>query len=427
MTDYFIPPPQSEYADALDRIAEAEGTRTEQSKAAADARKLPVRFDDEIEQLPPLPWLAEGILPAAALAALYGPPGAGKSFVALDLALSIAARLPWFGRSLREGTALYLAAEGLAGLSQRIRAWKAARAIEHRLGVGFVTMAVDLLQPTTIPRVVDASRTLHDQVELVVIDTLARSMVGDENDTGDMSKLVAHADAIRRGTGATVLLVHHTRKDSDLERGSSALRGAVDTLLLCRDGDDGRELVCEKQKDAEQFSPIPFRLVAGHGSCIVQASGTRSTEDAREQAESMTKPRRTALCALSEAFTPRRGATATEWFKATGIPERTFFRARTWLVEEGYVTEAGSRYTLTPSGKQAATVSCHGPATVPANPLGAPLAAAALASSGGLPAASRLGGSNGTGNGRSSPTYRQEELDGLLAEIDERIGQRDDS
>lgn len=409
-----------EYLDALERIDRAEGE--DQASAVRDGRTLTIRTDDEIEHLPPLEWLAEGILPANALAAIYGAPGAGKSFVALDLALSIAAPAPWFDRDLLDGTSLYIAAEGLSGLPKRIRAWKIARRQERPLGVGFVTTAIDLMQPATVLRAVDAARRLNAPVQLVVIDTLARSMIGDENDTGEMSKVVAHADAIRRGTGATVLLVHHTRKDSDLERGSSALRGAVDTLLLCREGDDGRELVCEKQKDGEQFAPLPFRLVAGHGSCIVQASGSGSAEDAREQAEPMTKPRRAALCALAEAFTGR-GATATEWFKATGVPERTFFRARTWLVKNGYATEGSNRYTLTPSGKQASTVSCHGPAIVPAKPLGRPLAAAALASSGGVPAGDHLASGNGRQNGNR---YQQEEIDDLLADIDERIGQRDD-
>lgn len=407
--------PSPEYLEALERSMAAGEHQTESK------RGLVLRMDDEIEQLPPVPWLLDGILPANGLTALYGAPGAGKSFIALDLALSIAANFPWLGRTLQAGTALYLAAEGLSGLSQRMRAWKAFHRKTGRVGVGFVTTAIDLLQPATIPRVCDVAAQLSQiaPVQLVVIDTLARSMVGDENDTGDMSRVVANADAIRTGTGATVLLVHHTRKDSDLERGSSALRGAVDTLLLCRDSDDGRELVCEKQKDAEQFSPIPFRLVAGHGSCIVQASGSGSSEDAREQAEPMTKARRAALTALAEAFTTK-GASATEWMKASSIPDRTFFRARTWLVHEGYVSENGSRYLLTPSGRVAAK-NCQ----VTASPTAIPFTPAALASRGG--GSSRSGTVTGNGSKPRSLFDSEEEITDLRAELDERNGIREES
>lgn len=422
MTDEtpFSAGPSPEYVEALDRVM-AVGEHQTESK-----RGLVLRMDDEIEQLPPVPWLSDGILPANGLAALYGAPGAGKSFVALDLALSIAADFPWFSRTLQTGTALYLAAEGLSGLSQRMRAWKAFHRRIGRLGVGFVTTAIDLLQPATVTRVVEVSKTLSDigPMQLVVIDTLARSMVGDENDTGDMSRVVANADAIRTGTGATVLLVHHTRKDSDLERGSSALRGAVDTLLLCREGDDGRELVCEKQKDAEQFSPIPFRLVAGHGSCIVQASVGGDPGSASEQAEGMTPKRHAVLKTLANAFTDR-GASATEWCKAAAVPERTFYSIRTWLCREGYVTEKGTRYTLTPSGKYAAKQPAY--AAVTAIQLQRPLQSLSGNPLEGFPGLQRQQENNGKiAVPLQSPTlFEPEELDNLLAEADERLGMRE--
>lgn len=375
---------------------------------------LVVRSDAELERMPAMDWLADGLLPLGGLSALYGPPGAGKSFLAIDLAFSIATGTDWLDRGVVQGGTLYVAGEGDAGLSQRIVAWKASRdVLGQPVGVGVVSAGVNLLDPGEIARIVQAAQSpcVAQPVRLVVIDTLARSMAGgDENDTRDMSTLIAAADRIRHATGAAVMLVHHTKKESELERGSSALRGAVDTLILCRDGDDGREIVCEKQKDAAPFSSLPFRLVAGHGSCIVQVSGYEGLEGTREQAGAMTKQRHLALCALSEAFTGR-GATASEWAKAAGIPERTFFRARTWLVREGYVNETPSgRYVLTPSGRTATTATPTVTGTAKATGAPNPLR-------GGAPGESQRQESRS--NGSESGSY----WDSLQLDIDQRVGQ----
>jgi hypothetical protein len=320
---------------------------------------LGVRSDADVEQLPRITWLVDQMLPQSALSALYGSPGSGKSFLALDLALTIAAasvwNVSWMGRAVMGGGVLYLAAEGVGGLGQRVRSWKESHGLAgYTLGVGFVTNAVDLLDASTATRIVNAVRQVPAPLQLVVVDTLARSMVGDENDTGDMSRLIATVDRVRTMTQSHVMLVHHTRKDSELERGSTALRGGVDTLIFCQEGDDGRQLVCQKQKDAEAFAPMPFSLVAGHGSCVVAFTGVGSSAGPAGPGDALTPPRLKTLRALADGFTAR-GATASEWLKASDIAERTFFRVRTWLVSNGYAAESGSRYTMTPSGRFAAT------------------------------------------------------------------------
>jgi len=355
-------------AQIAERLRPALDALAATSRTSKRNGPLRVRSDVELEQLPPMAWLADGILPLGGLAAIYGAPGAGKSFLSLDLAFSIGTGVSWCGREIVHGGALYVAGEGDAGLSQRIVAWKSAhRVLGEAVGVGVITDPIDLLKPLDVARIVTAAKAPHvgQPLRLIVIDTLARAMVGgDENDTRDMSTVIAAADRIRDETGAAVLLVHHTSKNSDQERGSSALRGAVDTLLFCEDGDDGRQLVCAKQKDAEAFSPIPFRLVAGHGSCVVQAAD--SPEVAREQAGVMNPKRFQALRVLRESFTDR-GATTTEWFEASNLTRRTFFRTRTWLVDAGYVAEGsrGGRYTVTLSGKVAQLPSATGAKPVP--------------------------------------------------------------
>ena len=67
-------------------------------------------------------YLVKGLLNRASYSEIYGPPGAGKTFVALDLAYHVAAGSPWMGRRVHSGTALYLAFEGTGGLVKRAQA-----------------------------------------------------------------------------------------------------------------------------------------------------------------------------------------------------------------------------------------------------------------------------------------------------------------
>ncbi|MBX9265093.1 helicase RepA family protein, partial [Klebsiella pneumoniae] len=101
-------------------------------------------------------------------------------------------------------------------------------------------------------------------VQLIVIDTLARCFGGnDENDAKDMGAFIEGCDTIKRETGATVLVVHHSGKDDTKgARGSSAFRAALDAEFnVRREGDGGAIiLTCTKVKDAEGPRPAAFDL-----------------------------------------------------------------------------------------------------------------------------------------------------------------------
>lgn len=228
----------------------------------------------DIYQFPPITWLAQSTIPANGLALLYGPTNIGKSFVALDLACSVASGLHWLGRRVAEGPVIYVAAgEGVPGLRARLKdGWAEARGVDLRdVPIHFLAEAVQL----------HVSRSSHAflkliadyEPSLVVFDTLARCFVGgNENGVEDMGKVIGACDEIRSRTGAAVLLVHHTGRPNDEgrvhERGSTALPSAVDTSMEVGvpQGWDveavprQRVLRCRKQKDAEFFYPITFTL-----------------------------------------------------------------------------------------------------------------------------------------------------------------------
>lgn len=88
-----------------------------------DALRMAALSGSDLESIPPPQPLIEGILFRGTLAALFGPPGVGKSFLAMSWALSIAAGTDWLGRKVHGGPILYVAAEGTSGLALRRRAW----------------------------------------------------------------------------------------------------------------------------------------------------------------------------------------------------------------------------------------------------------------------------------------------------------------
>jgi hypothetical protein len=308
----------------------------------------------DLRNLPPMEWLVgeegTGIIPAAALLAVFGAPGAGKSFVAADLACHLASRRPnpnplWFGSTLRRGPVLYVVAEGQRGFRKRILAWMEHHQVRDTdMAIGFVESAVNLYGIEDVSHILRTADLLPEPPSLVVFDTLARCMVGgDDNSSSDIGTVIANGDRVREKTGASVLFVHHAKKEGDVERGSSALRAGVDTLMLARDDEEsGRVLACEKQKDADPFDPITFYLKRVGDSSVV-------TDQEPNEQKFLTPNQRKLLAAL-DLFPS--GATSTEWLRASGVPDRSFYRVRQGLLRKRYANESDrGRFFLQPMGK----------------------------------------------------------------------------
>lgn len=220
----------------------------------------------QLANLPPPRWLVRDMLPENALVGLYGEPGAGKSFVAVDLSLSIAHGRGWHGRTVVPGAVLYVAGEGVAGMNARVRAWELTHQPGPTENWSVVPDAVNLADPKTAEAFARFVKEELGPLRLIVVDTLARCTAGaDENSAKDMGNFVAGCDALRKATGATVLIVHHSGKDSAKGmRGSTALLGAVDTTVRVEKEGRGLTVAVVKQKDAEPLMPLTFGMEAVH-------------------------------------------------------------------------------------------------------------------------------------------------------------------
>jgi hypothetical protein len=225
-------------------------------------------------------------------------------------------------------------------------------------GVRFITEPVNLLQSGDVAALLSALRGLPDPPILLIVDTLARCMLGgDENSARDMGIAIGALDAIRAALGCAMIVVHHTGKSAETERGSSALRAAADTMFsLKRDG-ELLTVVIDKQKNAVDGGELRGRLVRielpdGTSSCMVDADSSSTPTTLGESA-------RKALRALAELF-DENGATFSEWLRNATVPETTVRRLlREVFIPAGYVTppsppkSRGGKYQITAAGKAA--------------------------------------------------------------------------
>ena len=230
---------------------------------------------------PAVEWLVEGHLPAGGLTTLTGPANSYKTFLALDLALSVITGEPWHGRNVVSGPVVYVAAEGHTGaVRQRIQAWLDAHAPSDPDGLAYVPGPVNLMRPEETVEFLQEAEPMRPR--LIIIDTLARCMVGgDENSARDVGQVLDHIGLIQRRTGAAVLVVHHSGHNQTRERGSSALRAAVDTAVQVGANGLGVSLACKKQKDAEPFADVHLRPEHQSGSLILRPmpAGSSAAQD----------------------------------------------------------------------------------------------------------------------------------------------------
>lgn len=215
--------------------------------------------------------LVGGILYADSIAWLYGAPASFKTFVALDLAGCVGTGENWQGTGpTRQGTVLYVVAEGVSGVRKRVRAWEKAMGTVMK-NVKFLPIAVQASNAAEWEALIELAKELNPV--LIVLDTQARVTVGmEENSATEMGKFVQSVERLRRSTGACILVVHHTGRGGEHMRGSIAMDGAATTMIKVTRVEEIIDIECVKQKDAPEANTLRLRLVPFETSAIL--SGT---------------------------------------------------------------------------------------------------------------------------------------------------------
>lgn len=215
----------------------------------------------------PTKWLIKHYLDAGSLACLFGEPGAMKSFLGIDMGLSIAAQQDWHDIPVRlHGPVFYIAGEGQEGIRRRTRAWSIYHGIDLQVVPFFVSdrpaRMLDTDGAEEVTQAVDDMVFKHGEPVLVIIDTLNRNFgPGDENSTSDMTRFISTIDEhLRCRYQCAVLIIHHSGLTAtERARGASALRASLDwEYRMSKNADGARILTCTKAKDHTEPAALAF-------------------------------------------------------------------------------------------------------------------------------------------------------------------------
>jgi len=234
----------------------------------------------ELWEMPPLVPLVQGLFDRGDLAMVYGMWSSGKSFFALDVALSVATGTDWHGRKVHAGPVLYVAAEAVRGLPRRIESW-----LDHYDADDpenfFIYPQPIQLTTEGVGRAVGRYAAEKGAV-LVIIDTVGRCIAGaEENSAKEMGVVVRELEDMKRTcSDLTVVYIHHTDKTAKWARGSSVFGASVDASFRVTKVDDGFMVLNDKVREHEPAEPMQFHLLsAGKSVVAVETPWTGAPEN----------------------------------------------------------------------------------------------------------------------------------------------------
>ena len=328
----------------------------------------------------PPQWTVRKWLPASSMAVLFGEPGCGKSFLAVDWCCHVATGLDWNGNRVKQGAVLYIAGEGHYGLKRRFATWQQQHGVIP--DTLYISERAVTLDPAGAKTVFEAVGSVDEIPVLIVVDTLSSVIAGDENNAVDMNAFLAVLKKLLAGTAATILVVHHTGHGSkERARGHSSLKAALDAEFRAERCDGSGTLTCTKPKDMEPPKPLSFELTQVElpdawrdpeepdepvTSCIFTVTGNADGKPGK--AREVPASQKIAMTALHTAMVEEGGTYSGQfavhidaWRKAAydgGIADtadakkKAFQRTRTSLLASGDVKCNDDLYWFADAGKQ---------------------------------------------------------------------------
>lgn len=243
--------------------------------------------------IPPPTWLLEDTLPAEGYMILHGKRGSYKSFLAMDMALTVASGMSTTWKAAKTGRVLYCASEGRSGIAPRVKAWSAARCGGMPVPGFYLGDPVPSIKtmgenPDEIEAFIElALKVSPDGFDLIVLDTVGRAMAGmEENSSKDASMFTQFVEKLQTTLGAAVIAIHH---GEDKARGSTVFEADADVVLMAIGEGDQARLRMTKQKDGKEWdADRAFKMVSRDGSLVPE--GTDTVLEDRKPARADTGP-----------------------------------------------------------------------------------------------------------------------------------------
>lgn len=311
----------------------------------------------------------------------FGPWGSGKSFIAFDLGIAAATGGDFAGQRCSRGLVLYALGEGQGGGKRRVKGIAKQK--------GLTAKDLELFHLSTKTVTLDGSgadalirearkieKQLGERIAMVVIDTLARHMDGNENSSEDMGAFVKAVDRIKEELGCVVLVITHSGHGEETRnrpRGSSAAPAAADTIIKISDG----VMTFLKQKEGEIPSPVEFKLVPveigrnDDGEPITTCIVNFGERAAKHRTATMTQHEQVIVslleraggimpaCDLRQAFYNHRRAMLPD--VSTDTIKRSWLRSLDTLSAQKVIEERGSDVSLSTVTNRDKSEHCHAP------------------------------------------------------------------
>ncbi|MFD4551406.1 AAA family ATPase [Streptomyces sp. NPDC058466] len=336
----------------IERLTSEEGMK---EQAAAFAEEVMGR--DGILAMEDAEPLINDFLCKEQLCRIFGPPKSLKSFIALDMAMSVSIGRRWAGYRTVKAKVLYVVAEGARGTKKRVAAWE-----QHTGSISEVfwyPKAVQIGDPDQMRKLF--SYCALGGFELIIFDTQARCTVGkDENSNTEQGVLIAALDALKERTKACVLLVHHSGIEGGRGRGATGWDGAVDSEFeVKRDKDTmNATLKTRFQKDIPEAPEIKFEGVKVLDSLAFRLQGSAPAAPVELK---VTGKQASVLVALLDF--DQIGAAQTDVANQMGCKRQAVNSHFNPLVRDKYIEQLGNKYKITHTGKEQAHAFMRSQAT----------------------------------------------------------------
>ncbi len=189
-------------------------------------------------------YIVKNVVNESSINCIFGPSNTGKTYIMLDLALSVATRQKaWHGAKIHGGMVLYFCAEGQAALPQRIDAWCNENGVkEETLDSCFLLRGVpdNLSDGEKIKVLLSEIEALPETPILICLDTFIRFLEGDEKDSQDVIRLLNNLEDLNK-KGIAIFYTNHPGKNpnsQDTQTGSYRNRTNIDNEFILTYIDD---------------------------------------------------------------------------------------------------------------------------------------------------------------------------------------------
>lgn len=232
--------------------------------------RLPVVHASDLETAEPdQDWLIDDLWGVGSVGILGGSPKSFKTWLALDMAVSLASATPCLGayQPRRRGRVLLFAAEDAPRVvRKRLDGLCRIREVDLR-DLEIYAITTDVLRLDVTAHQKRLAATIDSvKPDLLILDPLVRMHAIDENRAGEVAQLLAYLRSLQRKYGTAIILVHHTRKSGSSGQPGQALRGSGDLHafgddnIFLRRKDDALLLTLE-HRAAPSPDPVELRMV----------------------------------------------------------------------------------------------------------------------------------------------------------------------